>query len=147
MGDYASDFDTPVPDEQDLQFLNPAVHENHRDPFYRQVRSRMIAKKIIGYLKRSDWENLKNNSSKYTWSGQGDEEMDGPTILWILMQTCNPSTRVGVSELKEELRSATSAKFGNDIQKLTNFMSSKYREIKEKGQTHEDMILDVFNAF
>ena len=26
-------------------------------------------------------------------------------------------------------------------------MSSKYREIKEKGQTHEDIILDVFNAF
>ena len=73
--------------------------------------------------------------------------MDGPTILWILMQTCNPSTRVGVSELKEELRSATSAKFNHDIQKLTDFMSSKYREIKDKGQTHEDIILDVFKVF
>ena len=92
----------------------------------------MIAKRIIGYLKLSDWENLKNKSSKHTWSGHGDEEMDGPTILWILMQTCNPSTRVGVSELKEELRSANSAKFGHDIQKLTDFMSSKYRKIKKK---------------
>ena len=63
------------------------------------------------------------------------------------MQTCNPSTRVGVSELKEELRNATSAKFNHDIQKLTDFMSSKYREIKEKGQAHDDIILDVFNAF
>ena len=63
------------------------------------------------------------------------------------MQTCNPSTRVGVSELKEELRSATSSKFNHDIQKLTDFMSSKYREIREKGQSHEDVILDLFNAF
>ena len=63
------------------------------------------------------------------------------------MQTCNPSTRVGVSELKEELRGSNSAKFGHNIQKLTDFMSSKYCEIKEKGQTHEDMILDVFIAF
>ena len=107
----------------------------------------MIAKRTIGYLKLSDQENLKNKSSKNTWSGHNDEEMDGPTILWILMQTCNPSTRVGVSELKEELRSANSAKFGHDIQKLTDFMSLKYRKIKEKGQKHEDIILDVFNAF
>ena len=63
------------------------------------------------------------------------------------MQTCDPSTRVGVSELKEELRSATSAKFNHDIQNLTDYMSSKYCEIKEKGQSHEDIILDLFNAF
>jgi len=146
-GNHQADFATAVPDEQDLEVLDPAANAAHRIPFYRRVRSRMIAKRIIGYLKLSDWENLKNKRSKYTWAGQGDEEMDGPTILWILMQTCNPSTRVGVSELKEELRRATSAKFNHDIQKLTDFMSSKYREITEKGQRHEDIILDVFNAF
>ena len=146
-GNYQADYATPVSNEQELEVLDPAANVAHRVPFYRRVRSRMIAKRIIGYLKLSDWENLKNKSSKYTWAGQDDEEMDGPTILWILMQTCNPSTRVGVSELKEELRSATSAKFNHDIQKLTDFMSSKYREIKEKGQKHEDIILDVFNAF
>ena len=146
-GNNQADFNTPVPDAQNLEVLDPAANAAHQDTLYRRVRSRMIAKQIIGYLKLSNWENLKNKSSKYTWTGQGDEEIDGPAILWILMQTCNPSTRVGVSELKEELRSANSAKFGHDIQKLTDFMSSKYREIKEKGQTHEDMILDVFNAF
>ena len=41
----------------------------------------MIAKRLIGYLKLSDGENLKNKSSKYTWAGQGDEEMDGPRDL------------------------------------------------------------------
>ena len=91
-GNYRADFDTPVPNTQDLQELDPAANQDQRDPFYRRVRSRMIAKRIVGYLKLSDWENLKNKSSKYTWSGQGDEEMDGPTILWILMQTCNPLT-------------------------------------------------------
>ena len=79
-----ADFDTPVPDEQVLQVLNPAANADQRNPFYRRVRSRMIAKRIIVYLKLSDWENLKNKSSKYTWSGQGDEDMDGPTILRIL---------------------------------------------------------------
>ena len=146
-GNHQADFDTIVPENQELEELDPAAIEAHRVPFYRRVRSRMIAKRIIGYLKLSDWEHLKNKSSKFTWSGHGDEEMDGPTILWVLLQTCNPSTRVGVSELKEDIRGATSAKFGHDIQKLTDFVSSKYREIREKGQTHEDIILDLFNAF
>ena len=72
------------------------------------------------------------------------------TRTWTARQSygsLNPSTRVSVSELIEELRSATSAKFGHDVQKLTDFMSSKYREIKEKDQTHEDMILYFSNAF
>ena len=86
-GNHLVDFDTPVPKDQDLQELNPAANPDQRDPFYRKVRSRMIAKRIIGYLKLSDWENLKNKASKYTWSGLGDDKMDAPTILWFLMQT------------------------------------------------------------
>ena len=146
-GNHQADFDTVVPEIQELEELDPAAIEAHRVPFYRRIRSRMIAKCIIGYLKLADWEHLKNKSSKFTWSGHGDEEMDGRTILWVLFQTCNPSTRVGVSELKEDIRGATSSKFGHDIQKLTDFVGSKYRKIREKGQTHDDIILDLFNAF
>ena len=106
----------------------------------------MIAKRIIGHLKTADFEILKNHSAKYTWFNDDKEEMDGPTILWLLLQACNPSTRVGVSELKTYLRNATSAKFQHDAKKLTDYMSSKYREIEEKGQNHEDYQLDLFNA-
>ena len=60
----------------------------------------MIAKRIIGYLKTADYEVLMNKSKLLTWKGHGDEEVDGPTILWILLQMCYPSTRVEVAELK-----------------------------------------------
>ena len=82
-GNYLANFDTPFPDDQKLQVLNPAADQDQRASFFRRVRSRMIAKRIIGYLKLSDWEHLKNKASKYTWSGQGDEEIDDPTILSI----------------------------------------------------------------
>ena len=106
----------------------------------------MIAKRIVGYLKTADYEVLKNKSKQFTWSGHGDEEIDGPTLRWLLLQMCNPSTRVGVAELKDDLRKATSAKFQHNVKELTDYMSSKYRNIQEKGQNHEDYILDLFNA-
>ena len=61
-GNYLADVNTPVPDDQDLQVLDPAVKQDHREPFFRRVCSRMIAKRIIGYLKLSDWEHLKNKA-------------------------------------------------------------------------------------
>ena len=53
-GNYLADFNTPLPDDQDLQVLNPAANQDQREPFFWQVRSRMMAKRIIGYLKLSD---------------------------------------------------------------------------------------------
>ena len=106
----------------------------------------MIAKKIIGYLKTADYEVLKNKTTQFTWIGQDEEELDGPIILWLLLQTCNLSTREEISELEDELRKATSSKYRHNVKSLTDYMSSKYRNICEKGQTHEDYVLDLFNA-
>jgi len=83
--------------------------------FYRRVRSRMTAKRIVDYLKTADYEVLKNKSKHFTWPGHGNEEIDGPTLLWLLLQMCNSSTRVGVAELKEDLLKATSAKFQHNV--------------------------------
>ena len=51
-----------------------------------------------------------------------------------------------VSELKTDLREATLSKFKHNVKDLTDFMTSKYREITEKGQQHQDYLLDLFNA-
>ena len=145
-GNHLATFQDPVPDGYNLQQIMPGQIPGHVEIFYRRVRSRMIAKRIIGYLKTADYEVLKNKAKLFTWKGHGEEEMDGPTILWLLLQICNPSTRVGVAELKDDLRKATLAKFQNNVKLLTDYMSSKYRNIQEKGQSHEDYILDLFNA-
>ena len=145
-GNHAAVFATVVPDEYVLEELDPTNDAGHRPAFYRRVKSRMIAKRIVGHLKTADYEILKNQSEQYTWANDEKEEMDGPTILWLLLQACNPSTRVGVSELKTDIRNANSAKFEHDVKKLTDYLSSKNREIEEKGQTHQDYHLDLFNA-
>lgn len=45
----------------------------------------MIAKRIIAHLKTADYEVSKNKSSQYTWSGDKEEEIDGPTVLMFSM--------------------------------------------------------------
>jgi len=145
-GNHAAVFATVVPEEYVLEQLDPTNEAAHRPVFFRRVRSRMIAKRIVGHLKTADLEILKNQASQYTWANADKEEMDGPTMLWLLLQSCNPSTRVGISELKTDLRNATSSKFQHNVKKLTDYLSSKYREIEERGQEHQDYHLDLFNA-
>ena len=145
-GNHVADFATAVPEGYDLQDIDPANNQAHQDIFFRRVRSRMIAKRIMNYLKSSDLEVLRNKQKLYTWTGNGIVEHDGPNILWILLQTCNTSTRVGVAELKEDLRKATSSKFKHDVRALTDYMSSKLRKIREKGQRHDDFHHDLFKA-
>ena len=96
-GNHLATFATVVPNTYELETLDPSSNPSHRPAFFRRVRSRMIAKRIVGHLKTADFEILKNQSAKYTWYNDTKEEMDGPTILWLLLQASKPSTRVGVS--------------------------------------------------
>ena len=81
-GNHTADFATEVPETFDLQKIDPANNSDHW----------MMAKRILNYLKSSDLEVLRNKQKQCTWSGNGIVDHDGPTILWILLQTCNPST-------------------------------------------------------
>ena len=83
-----------------LEDLDPNNVEGHCPAFYRRVKSRMIAKQIIRHLKTVDYEILKNQSEQYTWGNDEKEEMNRPTMLWLLLQACCLSTCVGVLKLK-----------------------------------------------
>lgn len=98
----------------------------------------MIAERIKGYLKLSDWENLQNDAMDYAWKGSYVIENDGPSMLYHLLRRCNPSTCVGVSSLKTQLRDARSPQFKHDVRKLTDFMQKQYKKIIEKGFKHDD---------
>jgi len=54
-GNQAALLNTPVPDGYVLEDLDPANNQAHRPAFFRRVRSRMIAKRIMGHLKRPIW--------------------------------------------------------------------------------------------
>ena len=136
----------PVPNDHVICDLDAASDQDDKKTFFRRVKSRMIAKRIKGYLKLSDWNTLKNQADKFTWTSAEGDEYDGPTMLWILINVVNPEIKVTVNDLKKQITTARSKMFGHNIKKLTDFMSTKLREIKEKGGSHEDFLLHLYEA-
>ena len=146
-GNKDATFADAVPDDKIVEALAPETDASHRSNFYRRVKSKMMALRVKGYMTAADWENLRNDKNLFTWNKTGSgHEMDGPTIVWKLLQTCNPSTRVGVENLKDNIRNVTSAKFSHDVQKLTDYLKKNYREIREKGMDYDDYLTQVYRA-
>ena len=102
-GTNGNDFNTSLPADKNVTDIAPATVPTDWTIFYLRVKSGMIAERIKGYLKLSDWENLHNNTVDYAWKGSYGIENDEPTMLYHLLRQCNPSTCVGVSNIKTQL--------------------------------------------
>ena len=127
--------------------INPATDPNHRVIFYNRVRANMIGLKIVNSLTAAALQNLESDKALYTWNdANGDVFYDGPVILQLIMEHIMPSTRVGVSDLKDKLKAVSMANFSHNPRDMLQHMKSVYEEIQEQGGTHEDYLLDVFRA-
>jgi hypothetical protein len=113
-----------------------------------RVKSEMIAKRIENSIAPSSWKTLMLRKKDFTWinTTTGEVHFDGATLLFILFLTINPSTRVGVSGLKQLISKATLAAFGHNVIDMLNDMASNYARILELGGSHEDYLLHLFAA-
>ena len=74
---------------------------------FRRVWSRMIAKHVESSLTSASWKVLFGKRQHFNWMGtNGVASYDGPTMLQLIISTINPSTRVGISDLKTSIRNA-----------------------------------------
>jgi len=128
--------------------IDPATRVTDKKVYFQRVRSNMIGRRILNSLTNRGLETLQINKKHYTWidAASGNEYLDGPYILLALLQHCNPSTRVGVSDLKENLRNSNLAKFNNNVVDMLDKMSENYNQILDRNSTHDDIVLDIFRA-
>jgi hypothetical protein len=127
--------------------IDPATIPEDRKIFYQRVRANIIGLRIINSLSKTSLASLKLKSRLYLWkSSTGEEFYDGPTMLQLCVEKVNPTTRVGVSHLKDALRTAKLATYSYNVLDMTDKMQSYYDEILEKGTKHDDFILDLFRA-
>ena len=64
-------------------------------------------------------------------------------MLYLLFKIINPDTRIGVSNLKYEIKKSNIAKFGNNVKELLDEMSSNYSIIIDKGEIHKDYVRHI----
>ena len=67
-------------------------------------------------------------------------------MLHILIAGVNPSTRVGVSDLKSIIRSTKLVQFQYNVVEMCDSIITNYEMIEERGGRHEDIVLDLFDA-
>ena len=145
---HRTDTDLPTTSNNPTMFdIEPATVPDDKIIFYQRVRANIIGLRIINSLSKPSLASLKLKSRLYLWkSSTGEEFYDGPTMLQLCIEKVNPTTRVGVSYLKDALRNAKLATYSNNVLDMTDKMQSHYDEILEKGSKHDDYILDLFRA-
>ena len=127
--------------------FDPANVPKDKIMFFRQVRSKMIAKRIEASLTSVSWKVLFGKRKHFTWVGtNGVASYDGPTMLQLIISTINPSTRVGISDLKSSIRTARLVQVQWDVVALCDKMTADYLLIGELNGRHDDMVLDTYTA-
>ena len=127
--------------------LDPANRAADRTLFYEQVRANMIGQRIMGSLTAKAKKTLMTRSKDFTWTtAEGQETLDGPTILQIIVEGVKPSTRVGISNLKDKIKVARLAGHDHNVKELCDHLRVVYGEIVEQNGSHEDMVKDAFDA-
>ena len=130
-----------------LMELDPANDPDHRIMFYKRVRSKMISQRLQGRLDAESWATLMTEREKFSWFEQtGEVFYEGGTMMKLIMDTCNPQTKVGVQNLRDKIAQAKSADFGHDVGKMMTYIKEQMTLIHEMRETHDSLLKDSFNA-
>ena len=119
--DHAFPFANPLAETFEIVTITPSPsNASHLAMFDCQSRSRMITNRIQNSLTLAPWDTLFSKRKHFTWTaGNGSVSYDGPTMLFMLVSSINPSTRVGVSDLKTSPRESKLTQFQYNVTNLT----------------------------
>ena len=144
------DNSTDVPPENHnmtLFAIDPENNNNHKNIYYARVKINMIGQRIWNSLSQQAQTSLQTHMKKVLWkTASGEDFYDGPTMLQIIIKAINPSTRVGVTTLKDQLRAITLPGHNHNVSEMFSHQTRIYNEILQRGGTHDDIMYDTFKA-
>ena len=143
-------YSSTVPKESsDFEVINidPENDVTDKPIFFRRVRSKMIWQRLLGSLSPASENALMARKHLFRWKKPtGDYEYDGPTALFLVLESVNPNTRVGVARLKQKLRETRLGGYNHNVRDMLTAVQSTYTMIEELGFKHDDIVMDVFAA-
>ena len=146
-GNHQATLADPLPDTNTVENIDPVNNMDHRKIFYLRVRSKMIAKRLQHSIDTASWETLIQHQDDFAWrNARGNLDFDGPTMLKLMLSVINPSTRVGVKELRRKLRTTRLSQFRHNVKDMLKDMNGNYVKILGKKQKHDTFDDDLFEA-
>ena len=137
----------PTKNKPKMFAIDPVTKESDRPIFYSRVRANMIGMRIFNSLSDESKKSIRSKSALWSWTSvDGEQFYDGVTMLQILVTKVKPSTRVGLTDLKDKIRSAKLSNFSENVADMLDNMGDNYIEILKSSGSHEDYLMDLFNA-
>ena len=115
--------------------------------FCNRARSKMISQTLEGHYDQASWNKIMNKKKYFTWcETSGEIFYDGAMICKIVMDLCNPETKVGAQSLRDKITEAKSATFKHKIPDMLEHIKSTTDLIEDMGETHDNLLKDTFSA-
>ncbi|NND72537.1 MAG: hypothetical protein HKN43_13255, partial [Rhodothermales bacterium] len=115
--------------------------------YYQRIRAISIADNIQNTVDKDTLELLKQSESQYVWTTPSGERMrDGPTMLFVLLEAINPSTKVRTLALQSKIDTARVSDHGGDISNLLTHMESIRILSERKGAKIANYELRLFDS-
>ena len=123
------------------------VTENDPNIMQERIRASMSGKWIKNSLTKSAKRKLMLKKKLFQFkNADGTIEEDGPLMYKVIYDKCNPSVRAGVMDLKNLLANFKLRDYNYDVPNMLTKMEEIYTQILNKKKSHDDYILNIFNA-
>ena len=146
--DQSSTHSTVLPVDFTIENVSPATDVGDVIIFHRRTKSTMISKRIKDIITTSSWKSLILHKDKLSWTKTTTSEakFDGPTMLYLLVSTLNPWTRVGVTEFKNKIQNTRLDNYDQNLKGMLDNIQDSYGYITDLDQTHQDYLTHLFDA-
>lgn len=121
--------------------VSPETDAAEKGIFYSRVHANVVSEWIKNILTPEAYATLLRQKTKFAFanSATGEESLDGPTMLFILLGKIDPSVIVGAEACRSELERLKLHDFENDVNKITDRIEELYSEIERLGSTCESI--------
>ena len=115
-----------------------------------RIRTSLLGMWLKNSMTKEGKKKLMLHKSKFrhycTGANANAYEDDGSTIVRIIWDKCDPSTKSGVNALKSKLSSFTLEDFKQDVLDMLDSMQVMHNRIIHGGRQDDDFMLKTFNA-
>ena len=127
--------------------LDLATNTIDKTKFFNRVRSKIIEQALEGVFDQASWNKIMTIEDCFSWTDDnGDTYYNGVILLFLVMDTVNPTTKVSMQNLRNKIAKANSALFQHDIPEMLKYIKNQYDLIMEMGETHDNLLINTFDA-
>ena len=121
--------------------IDPDTQVNDRPLLFARVCLEITAKGTQDHISKASFQYLILEKTYFEWAGaNGDQNWDGLVMLWLIFKKINPTTQVGISNLKVAIEKATLQKISNNVVAMLDRMQKNLEDIKDLGSTNDDYL-------